>query len=81
MRELRAGRAPTDFKLDLGAPAMKKLLAESLAHAHALLAQQPEKMLKYWKPLEVAFDREYQDAITLVEEIERIFRLQAGVHP
>ena len=46
VRELRAGRAPTDFKLDLGAPAMKKLLAESLAHAHALLAQQPEKMLK-----------------------------------
>ena len=38
VRELRAGRAPTDFKLDLGAPAMKKLLAESLAHAHALLA-------------------------------------------
>ena len=35
-------------------------------------------MLKYWKPLEVAFDREYQDAIT-PEEIERIFRLQAGV--
>ena len=56
---------------------MKTLLAESLAHAHALLAQNPENMFKYWKPLEVAFDRDYQDAIT-PEEIERIFSYQVG---